>query len=167
LPFVWNTTGFPLNMSYQIKAVASAVTGEVNLADNTFVDGSVTIFAMPVKSITILDVVPCNQAGDPVSNFRIGGMAYFKVRINAVNIESEEVLVTVNMFDVAQTTIGLVCIKGPIVNGISSFILALPTSQVAHVGTASVYADVFSNWPHLGGVPYCPEVSASFTITGG
>ena len=167
LLFVWNTTGFPVDVSYQVKAVASAVTEEVNLADNTFVDGAVTILAMPVKSITILEVVPCNQVGDPASTFKVGGMAYFKVKINAVNIEKEEVLVTVNVFDADQTTIGLVCIKGPIVNGISFFILALPMPQVVHVGTASVYANVFSNWPHLGGVPYCPEVSASFTINRG
>jgi hypothetical protein len=34
----------------------------------------------------------------------------------------------------------------------------------AFVGTATVYANLFNNYPYIGGVPYCPEDPAEFTI---
>lgn len=40
--FHWNTTNVPVG-SYQIKAMASPVPGETNIANNTFQDGTVTI----------------------------------------------------------------------------------------------------------------------------
>jgi hypothetical protein len=42
LNFKWNTTGIFPN-SYVISAVADAVEGETQIADNTFVDGAVTV----------------------------------------------------------------------------------------------------------------------------
>lgn len=46
MSFTWNTSGvFP--MKYIITAVADAVEGETQLADNTFVDGTVTISPYP------------------------------------------------------------------------------------------------------------------------
>jgi hypothetical protein len=91
-------------------------------------------------------------------------MAYFQVTINATAMGPEPVLVTLNMLDSGSTAIGVVSFQGPIVPGVSSFILGLPVPQSANLGTASVYADIFTNWPHLGGIPYCPERSATFQI---
>jgi hypothetical protein len=46
IPFKWNTSGvFP--MKYVISAVADTVPGETYVADNTFVDGTVTILPYP------------------------------------------------------------------------------------------------------------------------
>jgi hypothetical protein len=46
LTFKWNTSGvFPLK--YVISALAEQVEGETRLADNTFVDGTVTILPYP------------------------------------------------------------------------------------------------------------------------
>jgi phosphotransferase system glucose/maltose/N-acetylglucosamine-specific IIC component len=44
--FAWNTFGvFPLK--YIISAVAETVEGETRIADNTFVDGTITILPYP------------------------------------------------------------------------------------------------------------------------
>ena len=42
LDFKWNTTSVPQN-DYEISAMADVVAGETQIADNTFVDGKVTI----------------------------------------------------------------------------------------------------------------------------
>jgi hypothetical protein len=167
LTFTWNTTGFPLNTSLVVIANASAVLGEANLADNVLQGGTLKILPHAAPSITIVEVIPCNQAGEPASYFRAGGLAYFKVTINATIEEPRMVLVTVNVFDADQTAIGLVRIQGPIVQGTSFFISGLTIPQTAHLGTSSVYANIFNDWPHKGGVPYCPQKSASFEIRGG
>jgi hypothetical protein len=46
LVFAWNTTGV-LPLKYVISAVADTVEGETRTADNTFVDGTVTILPYP------------------------------------------------------------------------------------------------------------------------
>jgi len=43
LVFNWNTTGVPIDFSYEIKAEATPVTGETDIADNLFVDGTITV----------------------------------------------------------------------------------------------------------------------------
>ena len=61
LIFVWDTTGVPLYVSYDISANASAVDGETNLVDNEFLDGSVTVAMLGDvngdMAIDILDVM--------------------------------------------------------------------------------------------------------------
>jgi len=50
--------------------------------------------------------------------------------------------------------------------GESVFILGLPIPSAAYTGSATVYANTFTDWPYFGGVPYGPEVSATFEIAG-
>ncbi len=58
ITFSWNTTGVPEG-NYVIKAVADVVPGEVDIADNTYVDGTVTITRPTVS------VYPPNIIGPP------------------------------------------------------------------------------------------------------
>jgi len=58
ITFSWNTTGVAEG-SYTIKAVADTVLGEVDIADNTYVDGTVTIIKPTVS------VYPPNITGPP------------------------------------------------------------------------------------------------------
>jgi hypothetical protein len=43
-------------------------------------------------------------------------------------------------------------------------VISMTIPKWAFVGTATVYANLFTNDPYSGGVPYCPEDSAEFTI---
>jgi len=43
LVFSWNTTGVPIDFDYEISAEASPVAGETDIADNIFVDGTITV----------------------------------------------------------------------------------------------------------------------------
>jgi hypothetical protein len=163
LTFLWDTTGVEPS-TYVIKAEAEVVPGETNLDDNVLIDGVVTVRSYAIFLVKIVEVVPSNQSGYPAAGFELGSMGYFKVTVNNTSFELETVLVTVNMYDSSNTTLGVVSFKGMIMPGVSTFILGLPVSPAASVGSAKVYANAFTDWPYFGGVPYCPEVSATFTI---
>ena len=160
LTFSWDTTGVALG-DYTIIAEASVVAGETDTTDNTLVDGTVK-----VKMVKIVEVIPCDQVGNPKYTFETGTMAYFKVTINNTAIAPANMLLTINAYDSNGTTIGVTSFQGSITPGVSVFILGLSIPTSANVGTATVYANAFTDWPHQGGVPHCPEMSATFEITG-
>jgi hypothetical protein len=160
LTFSWNTTDIAGGY-YTISANASIVPGETHTADNTFTDGTVRITS-PLK---IKEVISCNQTGYPKDAFQKGTMAYFKVTINSTALTPQNTLITINLYDNASTTIGIVSFQGPILPGISTIIFGIPIQTSVTTGTATVYANAYTDWPHLGGFPYCPEKSATLEIT--
>jgi len=159
----WDTIGVAPDSNYTIKAEASVLSGETNTTDNAFIGGTVRIKTVVVK---IVELIPCNQTGHPASSFKIGSMAYFKVTVNNTAVGSENVLVTINVYDSIGATIGVASLQGPIGVGTYTFILGLPIPKSAQSGNATVYASAFTDWPHLGGIPYCPERSATFGLAG-
>lgn len=163
ITFSWDTIGLAPDVNYTIKAEASVIPGETNITDNVLIDGTVRIKTVAVKTV---ELVACNQTGYPVSSFQVGSTASFKVTVNYTASGSEDVLMTINVYDADGATMGVSSFQGPIAQGTSVFILGLPIPTSAHVGNATVYASVFTDWPHLGGVPYCPERSATFEIAG-
>jgi len=50
LIFAWNTSGLP-DGTYTISAVASVLPGEININDNTYINGTVTVRSMPVYAV--------------------------------------------------------------------------------------------------------------------
>jgi hypothetical protein len=60
ITFAWNTSGFPED-TYRISAVASVLPGEIDINDNTCVNGTVVVGAMPVyaapRELTIIALV--------------------------------------------------------------------------------------------------------------
>jgi len=164
LTFPWDTKGVAVNKTYIIKAVASAVVGETSLADNTLTDGNVTLYPPGLLSIKVVEVIPCDQLGLPVSSFLVGTMANFKVTLNCTLFGAKNILLTINMHDARGNTIGVVSFQGPVASGATTFMLGLPIPSAAYIGIARVYASALSDWPHLGGTPYCPELSVTFEI---
>jgi len=166
LNFEWNTTGVQPDMSYTVKAEVSEVLGETNLKNNVLVDGVVRVRSYKLGALKIVEVVPSDESGQPVSNFVKGTMAHFKLAVNNTSPDSEIVLVTVNIYDASKVTLGVVSFRGLIMPGTSVFILGLPIPSATSTGNATVYANAFTDWPHLGGLPYGPELSATFQILG-
>jgi hypothetical protein len=165
LTLSWDTTGVEPDRTYIIKAEAGAIPGETNLGNNVLVDGSVNVRSYSAILIRIAGLVPCNQSGYPATSFSAGFIGYFKVTVNVTSFQSEMILVTVNVYDSSDTALGVVSFKGNMVPGISTFILGLPIPSSATHGLGKVYANAFTDWPYFGGVPYCPEMSATFEIT--
>lgn len=166
LIFPWNTEGVASNKTYVIGAVASAVEGETSFEDNVFTDGDVTVYPYGLLSIEIVEVIPSDQFGQPLTSFLRGTMANFKLRLNCSLFGAKGILLTINLYDAGGNTIGVVSFQGPIASGITTFALGMPIPSTAGTGEATVYANVLSDWPHLGGRPYSPEASATFEIRG-
>lgn len=166
LVFVWNTGGVQSDRTYKIKAVASAVEGETNLEDNSFTDGNVTVYPRGALSIKITELIPSDHLGQPVTGFPVGTTANFKLTLNCTLIGAKTILLTINLNDAKGNTVGVVSFQGPVASGITTFTMGLPIPSTAGIGSARVYANALSDWPHLGGTPYCPEKSATFEIRG-
>jgi hypothetical protein len=161
LTFSWNTTDVPGGY-YTISANATIVPGETDTADNNFIDGTITVTS-PVR---IAEVIPCNQTGYPKDTFPKGTLAFFKVTINSTALIAQNTLITINLYDNASITIGVESIQGPLLPGTSTYIFGLSIPSTATIGTATVYACAYTDWPSLGGFPHCPEMSATLEITG-
>ena len=160
----WDTIGVAPDSNHTVRAEATVLHGETNTTDNAFIDGTVTVKTVVVK---ISELTPCNQTGYPVSSFKIGSMAHFKVVVNNTAVGSQDGLIAINIYDSAVATIGVASFKeSPMAQGASILILGMTIPRSARVGNATVYASVFTDWPHLGGVPYCPERSATFELAG-
>jgi len=161
LIFNWNTIGIPVDAYYTIKAQTSILTNEFDLVDNTLTNGTVVI-----RTLKTIEVTPCDHAGNPKGSFETGSMAYFKVKINNTALEPANLLMTINIYDLNNTAIGVASFQGSLTSGLSTFIIGVPIPSSAHLGNATVYANAFTDWPRNGGTPYCPEISATFQIIG-
>jgi hypothetical protein len=111
-------------------------------------------------------VAPCDANDNPTFTFARNTNAYFKVNVENLNyFYSYPVLVTVNVYDNTSTPLGVEDL-GKTVLPNSSYLLTIsfPIPSDATLGTATVYANAYSNWPSLGGTPYVREVNATFQI---
>ena len=161
LTFSWNTTDVA-GGHYVISANASTVPEETKTTNNIHIDGTITVTS-PVR---IIELIPCNQTGYPKDTFQQGTIAYFKVTINSTALIPQNTLITINLYDNSSITTGVVSIQGPTWPGISTIIFGLPIPATATIGTATIYANCYTDWPSQGGFPHCPEMSATLEITG-
>jgi hypothetical protein len=111
-------------------------------------------------------VEPCTASGTITSSFEPDTLAYFEVDVENFNYyQSYPVYVSVNVYDSTGRPWGVEEFYETLTaNSSSLIIISFPISPHAALGTATVYADAYSNWPSLGGTPYVREVSASFQI---
>lgn len=124
-----------------------------------------TVWWDTLEGLITVGVTPSDQVGNPKETFETGTLAYFRVALNNTYVRSKlALLMTVNVYDSENTTIGVASFQGPIMPGISIIIIGVPIPATAHLGSATVYANAYTDWPHKGGIPYCPEASATFQI---
>jgi hypothetical protein len=166
LTFAWDTAGATANRTYIMKAVASQVPGETNTLNNILADGNITVLPREELSITVTAIVPSNQIGQPVGSFTEGTVAYLKIAVYSNSMNTEPLLLTVNVYDAGANAIGVISFKGPAAPGETIFILGSPIPTGVHLGTATVFVNALTDWPHLGGVPYGPEKTSTFQIVG-
>jgi len=118
--------------------------------------------------VELIDVTPCDQYGNPKTNFTKKTLAYFNATVKNNDIEMRNALVTVNIYDISRSPIGVASFEGVIKeNTTISIIMSIPIPQTAETGNATAYANAYSGWPRIGGKPYCPEKSKQFNITDG
>jgi len=109
------------------------------------------------NGISIVSVQPTDEQGNPVSLIQRGQTGYIKVIIDSdVNTQS---LITVNLFDSNVSSLGTASAQYTINPGQSEVILPYYVPAQSGTGLASVYANVFTDWPNKGGIPQSNELS--------
>jgi len=120
----------------------------------------------PAESVEILEVIPCDMMGNPKNSFKRGSLAFFKITTQNKASESKNVVITINLFDSRNAALGASTLKITLAaNSQITSILSYPIENEAATGQAMVFANAFTNDVKNGGVPYCQEKSATFTIT--
>jgi hypothetical protein len=142
---------------------------EVDTPDgNPLVARSLPTSLLPIAGpLEIMQLTPCSLDGTPTYNFQVNSIAYFKVKIKNNGSNDLNVTITVNPYDSSNASLGLAYSITSIPTGQTiTVMLSVPIEKTAMSGNATVYANVFTNFPKNGGTPLCMEKSATFTISG-
>jgi len=120
--------------------------------------------------IEITKVITCRdwQCQEETDRFKVGTRyAYFgaTVKSNADTILTP--LLTINIYDGNMVPIGTLWQQLPPIapGGNGGMWASIEIPSWAYIGNGIIYANVYTDWPFLGGTPYCPEVSRTFKIT--
>jgi len=82
-------------------------------------------------------------------------MGYFQTPVISESVS--DVLITVNIFDVQNTPLGLAHFNSKVVDDTFDIVLGLQIPQDATPGLATVYINTYTDWPNEGGVPILEE----------
>jgi len=125
----------------------------------------------PPGNVTIVDVYPCDMYGNPKQSFARGETPFFNVSVRNDGNTSVSLTITINVYDKNMVQIdkfGAAAVQMPLAQGTGYAILSTFTiPEWAAIGNGTAYANVLTNWPRDGGVPYCPEKNKTFQITDG
>jgi len=118
--------------------------------------------------VEILQLTPCDESGNPKSSFQRGTLAYFKiVWKNNDDVAHYVKIIFVLYYANGQPFMAYSPISRTLEPNETTpgdvFPVPIPSDAIA--GTAKIYASAISNWISDNGYPYCPEKSATFTIT--
>jgi PKD repeat protein len=133
---------------------------------NPFIFRTYTIGQMSLPpSLNITSVTIVQQEGEPKSFLlKNESFGYFKVTVDNIATKPLNTLTTISVFDRSNAIIGTTTVQTTVSPGLENFILSLPLPDWIPTGIITVYANAYSDYPSSGGIPYCPEVSASFPI---
>lgn len=127
--------------------------------------GTSTLTSLPsqISSACLSDL-----SGNPQSNIQTGSLGYFAINMVNNDNSARSMLVTVNLFDSDGIPIGQISEQCSLLADTSGgAILSLQIPSWARSGTATGYANIYSDWSNNGGVPMSLEKSFTFTITNG
>mgnify|MGYP003307730055 CR=1 FL=1 len=144
--------------TYTVNARSLGNGWEVNSVPLTF---TVT---KPAAQVSVSEVLSTSDKGQKVSAYDAGNLAFFKT--NLTSTTNTPVLVTINVFDAQNNTLGVGFFKSTIGAGESEIVLGFELPRDTASGIASVYTNVFTDWPDRGGVLITEEIQASVNIIG-
>jgi hypothetical protein len=113
------------------------------------------------SGVKIVSIEPTDQQGNTISTFAKNKMGFVKVVLSAENPINS--LVTVNLFDSEFTSLGVGSFKTQL-SGEHEIILSFFTPEFATIGDGEIYANVFSEWPSVGGIPLTGESSSKVIL---
>lgn len=121
----------------------------------------------PTGPLEILEAYPCDyQTGQPKIVFGLNQWAGFKVAVKNNSQKPQTILVTINIYDANNAAQALMATAKTVDAGQTSVsILCYCIESPFASGTATMYANVFTNWIKNGGTALCNEKTAAFTVT--
>jgi PKD repeat protein len=115
--------------------------------------------------VELIQVEPCDSAGNLKTGFTKEETAYFKVYAENIALRDKNVTVTVAVMDDLNVPIGLVTLNDLVFPpGITTLLVDLEIPIWAFAGVGSVHVNAFTDSLEEDGVAYCPEITATFTI---
>jgi len=136
-------------------------------SDNNILFRTIPVGSIPSRrwGVEIISAYPCDETGNPKTKFEKGKWAYFKMTAENHEVVSQEVLMTITVFDNDFTPIGIAESKITIDPGeTATYMPAIWIDYWVSTGTAFVYFNIYTEYPENDGYPYCPEKMANFTI---
>jgi hypothetical protein len=151
----------------QFKIPSNFQTGVYQDIATALVDGknytnSTTFNVIKTHGISIDSVQLTDQQGNPVSMLKEGQNNFVKVSISSG--ETMPSLLTLNLFDTNQSSIGTASIKSTINPGDSQMTLSFFIPTNTQVGTSDIFTDAYSDWPSNGGTPLTTESCLSASL---
>jgi hypothetical protein len=146
------TLQFKIPNTYQTGLYQDVATA---LVDGKNYTTSTEFTVIKSHGISIDSVQITNQQGTPVSMLKAGQNGFVKVSISSG--EKMPALVTLNLFDANQSSLGTASIKSVVTPGQSNMTLSFFIPSSSQVGLANVFTDAYSDWPGNGGTPLTTE----------
>jgi hypothetical protein len=118
--------------------------------------------------VETLSVYSSDEYGQPKNSQVRGTSAYFTTTTKNNDVVSHDVLITVNLYDANNATMGVASALTTIPAQQEITIThPLPIPDTASTGNAIVFGNAYTDWPQNGGTPYSPEKYGPFEITSG
>lgn len=151
----------------QFKIPSNFQTGNYTDIATALVDGksytnSTEFNVIKTHGILINSVQLIDQQGNPASMIKKGQNNFVKVSISSG--ETIPALLTLNLFDTNQSSIGTASIKSTINPGDTHMTLSFFIPPNAQVGSSDIFTDAYSDWPSNGGTPLTTESCLSASL---
>jgi len=117
--------------------------------------------------IEIIEVQTVNESGEAKTQFARGEHIFFNLTIQNIAMIRKIATFTIVIYDNCKVPIGIVVITMMLPPGESevTVIVGIHVPKWTFIGLSTVYVNAYTKMPQLCGVPYCPEMSAMFTVT--
>ena len=128
--------------------------------------GTITTQDWPVNFTSLF---PCDSNGNPKYIFEKNEFLWISFTVkNFDQWSSHDIIVCITLYDADGVPVGVWLPYSTTLDGGKSttiYFMATQISDSMALGTATIYANIYSRLPRNGGYPYCPEKTATFTIT--
>jgi PKD repeat protein len=121
--------------------------------------------------IEIVGILPCDSSYKDkeevfyIQPYPAHSYAYFKLCYRNKDTNFQSGLLTVTLCDGNAIPIQTSYAKLTMPPGENIWPIKLEIPYWAYIGTAKLYANIYTDYPHSGGVPHCPEKSVYLKLT--
>jgi len=167
---VTNATGIAM-ISFRLPHSNETTFGEWTVIGNARVADQIVHDTLSFKVgwiVEITSIRTMNERYEYQERFPQNSYLGVEITLATIAMNSKTVTLTVNLYDSMNVLFDSVEVIDLAVSSNGTLVyqyypLYIPNG--AHLGDATIYADAYTAPVNLGGVPYCPEAQASFTIT--